>query len=371
MAAHSFGPGQNGNAEGVGLSYHPFLHEALIARLDAYDFVELPLDLYIDPAQSALLDPSDAKLRDIAAARPCIWRGSALSLGSVQLPEDPAPDSLVIDRIRLLMQRAGTTRYSDVIGFRRLDDRDLGLAQSLSFSDAAARWMAARYNAACDALGHPFLLAPACWSVATPRSGCDLAGFLRRVVSLADCQLLLDVADLAFIAKETGVDPASLMSRLPHDRIAMLAASCTDDAEWALLSQLAAASAISAIVIRRTRDLFPLEAVTEAAHRARGLLTRTGHPKAQPSTAEPLDNDPDGLAMLQAYERELIEFCLALASAAPPSFLGEISPGAGTRLATELRPWQVWRERIADTHKAQQIAQFLAEDSGNGARQRG
>ena len=372
MTAHNTWAEPSAGAEGVGLSYHPFLHEALIARLDVYDFVELPLDLYIDPAQSALLDPTGARLRDVAAARPCVWRGSALSLGSVERPDDPAPDPRVIDRIRLLMAGAGTTRYSDVIGFRHLEGRDLGVPQSLPRTDAAARWMAVRVTAAHDALGHPFLLQPAACSIATPRAGSDHAAFLRRVTSLAGCQLLLDVADWERDATQDGVDPTELISRLPHESVAMLATSGGDEAEWSLLSQLAAATATRAIVIRRTRDLFPLDAIEEAAHRARGILAQTRRPVAQPPvTTDPLDDDPDGLAALRTHQTALIDACLGMAPAAPPGSLGDIATTVEATLATALRPWQVWHERIADTHKAHQVAQFLAADTRRPVGQRG
>jgi uncharacterized protein (UPF0276 family) len=349
----------------------------MIARIEAYDFIELPLDLYIDPAQSALLDPRDARLREIAAARPCIWRGSVLSLGSVERPGDPAPDPRVIDRIRLLMERAGTTRYCDVIGFRGLDGRDLGAPQSLPRTNSAARWVAARYTAACDALGHRFLLQPAGCSVATPCSGGDHAAFLRRVVSLAGCELLLSAADLDRMATETGVDPAEMARHLPDGSIAMLATSGIDEAEWALLSRLASVSAARAIIIRRTHDLFPLDVIVECAHRARNVLAqgrRTMASRAETEsggTAELLDDDPDGLAGLRCHESELIDFCLNPATAPTAPSLAGMTPAVETRLASQLRPWQVWRERIADTYKAQQIARFLAEDTGHHARQRG
>jgi uncharacterized protein (UPF0276 family) len=363
MAAQGSWPDRGASAEGVGLSYHPFLHEVLIARVDHYDFIELPLDLYLDPAQCALLDPREARLREIAAARPCIWRGGALSLGSVERPDDPAPDPRVIDRIRRLMERTGTTRYSDVIGFRGLDGRDLGVPQSLAFTESAARWMAARYIAARDALGHSFLLQPAGGS-----SGHGHAAFLHRVVSLADCALLLDVADLDRIATATGAEPAEMANRLPHEHIAMLAISGTHENEWALLSAFVAVTAVRSIVIRRTHDLFPLDAIEETAHRARAVLTgERSLTTTRPESAEPLDDDPNGLATLRSQQSELIGLCLNPAQ----SPLGHIAPAEEISLASRLRPWQVWRERIADTHKARQIAQFLAEDMGPDTRQRG
>lgn len=342
----------------------------LIARLDGYDFIELPLDLYIDPAQSALLDPGDARLREIAAARPCIWRGSVLSLGSVERPGDPAPDPRVIDRIRLLMQRAGATRYCDVIGFRSLDGRDLGVPRSLPRTNAAARWIVARYIAACEALGNRILLQPAACSAATPGPGGAHAGFLRQVVALAGCELSLSTANLDPIATETGADPAEIASSLPSGCIAMLTTSGTDDAEWALLSQLAAVSAARAIVIRRTHNLFPLDVIVECAHRARRILAEERRVVARGTELEPEppDDDPDELANLRRHQSDLIDFYLNPASAAPPTGM---APAEEIMLASQPRSWQVWRERIEDTYKAQQIARFLAEDQGRHARRRG
>jgi uncharacterized protein (UPF0276 family) len=335
--------------EGVGLGYHPFLHEALIARIDACDFIELPLDLYIDPAQSALLDPTHARLRDIAAARPCVWRGSALSLGSVERLDDPAPDPFVIERIQRLVDRTGAAHCSDVIGFRRLDGRDIGVPQALPFTESAAGWMATRFTAACDALGHSLSLQPV---IVSPHSGNDPTDFLRRVVALAGCDLVLDVTDLDRIASAT-------ISRLPYGHVTMLACSGTSEAEWTLLSQLAAVTPARAIVIRRTRDLFPLDAIVSAADRARDVLAQKRHPAAEPSVG-PLADEPDGLAALRSYEARLID-----------SWLGEGVQAAETSLATRSRAWQAWGERVAATHKAQQIAQFLAEDLAAKTWQRG
>ena len=280
----------------------------------------------------------------------------------MESPGDPAPDQQVIDRIRLLMERAGTTRYSDVIGFRRLAGQDLGVPQSLPRTEAAARWMAARYLAARDALGQEFLLQPASCSIATPCSGSSHGAFLRRVASLAECDLLLDVTDLTRDTTEEGADPAVMLSGLPHENVAMLATSGADEAEWAFLSRLVALTTARAIVIRRTRDLFPLDAIMETAHRARSVLTQKRQPVAEDRLgSDPLDDDPDGLERLRSHQSELIDFCRNPESAPPEA----------TRLATRLRSWQVWRDRIADTHKARQIAQFLAEDAGHDARRRG
>lgn len=348
----------------MGLGYHPFHHAALIGRVQAFDFVELPLDLYLDPARSALFDPMDARLRDIATARPCVWHGSALSLGSVERPGDPAQDPFVIDRIRELMRRTDAVHYTDVIGFRRLDGRDLGVPIALPPTETAARWMAARCGAARDALGHALLLRPAGSRIDPACPAGEHTEFWRRVVALTGCELSLDVADLERIWDGTGDDPDAMIGHLPLERVAMLACAGANEAEWTLLARLTAATPARAIVIRRSRDLYPLDTIVPAADRARSLLARSrcpvaGDPMRNPAPARSPEDDPNGLAALRSHEARMIDRCLG---AAPPHTTGDIEPTAETTLATDSRPWQVWRERIGEIHKARQIAAFLAED---------
>ena len=96
---------QSESMEGVGFSYHPLLHEALLeARLE-FDFVEIGLDHYVDCARFALLDSEESRLREITEARPCIWRGSVLSLGSVETVDDASSDPRLVDLIRALIEK--------------------------------------------------------------------------------------------------------------------------------------------------------------------------------------------------------------------------------------------------------------------------
>lgn len=352
-------------AEGVGLAYHPFLHGSLAPRIEAFDFVELPLDLYIDPAQSSLLDPHDAKLRDVASARPCVWQGSALSLGSVENSGDPAPDPRIVERLRLLMERAGTAHYCDAVGFRALDGRDIGFPLPLPAWESGAAWVAARHAAAAAPLGQSFLLQP----VFSPalHTNADIGALLRRIVALSDCRLLLEVDDIA-TATQTRID---LANRLPGTHVVGLATSAEHEVQWAMISLLLARTAARSIVIRRTRNLFPLGVLDDAAQRARHVLAqaRGGEPQP-PSAAGPLDDIPGGLAALRSWQSELIDYCIDPERAPPPA-LAEAAPAERAKLATSLRSWQVWRARIADAHRAQQIAQFLAQDAGPRSWQRG
>ena len=360
-------PGKGASAEGVGLSYHPFLHEALLARRDAFDFIELPLDLYVDAAWSALLDSQGARLADIAAAKPCVWRGTALSLGSVERIGDPAPDPRLAQRIRDLIAATRATRCCEAIGFRRLGGRDLGQNQSLPYTETAARWIAARHAAACDAVGHPIMLQLSAGSIAPTPSGWDAAAFLHRIAGIADCRFVLDVADLGRFAAEAGSAPGQIASRLPGERITVLTTSGERDEEWALLSMLLARTAARAIVIRVPRNVFPFDRIMHAAQRASVMLA--DRQDRMPSIATPLDlpgpADPAELAALQAWQSERIAYSSDPAPSCVPPSLAEVPGPARAALAVAAQSWQNWRGRVEDMHKAQQIAQFLAQDAAD------
>jgi uncharacterized protein (UPF0276 family) len=351
--------------EGVGVSYHPFLHETILTRREAFDFIELPLDLYADPAWSALLDPHDARLAEIAAAKPCCWRGSTLSLGSVERIGDPAHDAGLIARIRDLMATTRATFCCEAIGFRRLGKLDLGRPQSLPFTETAARWIAARYAAACDGLGYPVLLQLRAATNPTPRRDWNAANFLCRIADIADCRLVLDVADIARLAADAGLDAGDLANGMPVERVAVLVTSGEREEDWALLSTMLALSAARAVVIQAGRNIFPVARIIDAARRAADALAdRERRPPAPARPSEPPGrDDPAELSALRAWQSEWVAYCSDPSSPSVPASLTDVAEPARAALAVAAQSWQNWRAQVGDMHKAQEIMRFLAQDA--------
>lgn len=361
--------GQRAGAGGVGVTYHPFLHQTLLSRLDEFDFIELPLDLYLEAAWRSLLDPVGARLREISAAKACTWRGTALSLGSVETLDDPTPNAWLVAQIRKLMDLARTEHYTDAIGFRSLGEGDLGFVQRLPYSEVAARWIATRYRAACAKLGHPFMLQLPASTVIAPGGGEDAAAFLRHISIRANCQFVLDAADLACFAAEASVDLGEWVERLPGERIAQIVVSGEREEDWTSLSMLVRQIPVRAVVIRRERNLFPLEAIERDVHRAADLLAR-GTVRAPPPSV-PMDmaasDDAAGLESLRAYQTDLIEYCMDPAPERIPPALLDVPQQSRAALVSRVQSWHTWRERLRDAHNAQQIGQFLAQDAGRRA----
>ncbi len=322
---------QDARAEGVGIAYHPFLHGAVMAQLAAFDFVELPLDLYADPARAALLDPGDERLQEIATARPCVWRGTALSIGSVEAGQASAFAPGLIRRIRRRLEQVGATRYTETIGFRRLAGDDLGTPQAMPMTEASAQWLAVRHRAASDALGVEVLLQPAAPAVVPPTTLGE-AAFLDRIATLSGCGLVLDVADLARLA-----------SALPTHCIRVLSLTGADAAEWQVVA--AAAASVDTIVLRRDRALFPLDTIGMDAARAAEILAGPRHPATKPlPNRVPEPPDASALAELHAYQSDVMRHA--------------------TERDTGLASWRNWRGQIDDLHKTEQIAAFLSRGAG-------
>jgi len=353
---------QSTGMEGVGLGYHPLLHETMVSGRFEFDFIEIPIDLYVGSARSPLLDPEGSRLGGLAAAKPCVWRGSALSLGSVETPDDPSPDARIIEQIRELLDKTGVKGTCEAIGFRRLADRDMGLGQALPYTQAAAQWTALRHAAAAKALGCPLLLEPSVSSVGAPRAEWDAAAFLQNIADHADCRFLLDVADLRRFAGEASIEAAEMVRRVPGERIAAWVISSDGEEDWQLLSQLSQGFGARAIIVRRSTNLFPLDAVGSAARRAKDLLARSGAPAPVPlgKAVAPAPIDPKELAALRAFQLDFINRCLD-PEAEPPGFVGARKSEWAT-LATRARSWQSWQARLEDTYKARQMRQFLARE---------
>ena len=350
---------RSARAEGVGLTYHPFLHDALLSQIDAYDFVELPLDLYADPARSDMLDPGGARLRQIAAAKPCVWSGGALSLGSV---EDAVPDWLT-SRIRQLIEQTGALRCTETIGFRRLDGQDTGLSHALPFTETAARWIAARRDAASAALGVPVALRLAPQTLAGTPTAWTEADFLHRVASLG-ADLAVDVADLAALAATGAATPETMAHRLPGAAISTITLAAEHAAEWDLLATLLAATNAGTIVLRRDRTPFPLDTIAADARRAAAILAQSVERTPSPATPpSPMHAPEDGLAALRTDQAAFIAYVSDPSPGSVPSALAGVPEADLAALALRVQSWQNWRMQVDDTHKAKQIGDFLSAEA--------
>ena len=357
---------QGAHAEGVGIAYHPFLHDVILQHAGLFDFVEMPTDLYADPARSALLDPDDARLREIAAACRCVWRGTALSLGSAAAGPQPAFPPGLVRRIRHLLAATGSAPYTEAIGFRRVGGCDLGQSQQMPGAEAAARWIATCQLAAREALEVPVVLRPVSAAVPAPPAELDEAGFLHRIAALSDCCFAVDATDLARIAAASGTPLQTVATRLPAGRIVTVSLVGQAEEDWALLSLLVRPATVQSIVLQRDLALFPAGTLVCDARRAAAVLAQTPHRAMVPpcTPGARAEADPGGLAALHASQTEFIAYVLGPEAGPVPPALAHTTDEARRALVSGVQSLRNRRGQVDNVRKTQQFAAFLRRGPG-------
>ena len=329
---------------GVGIGYHPFLHRTILARPDRFDFVELPLDAYVDEAQRTLLDPDLARVGAIGEARPCLWRGTSLSLGSAVTADTTSTESA----LRRLVDRTGAILLREDIAVRRVDGRDLGLAQPPPLTEAMADLVGRR----CEALASRLPCGFAAGLSLDALSGADrhmATAFVRRLAAATDQDLAFDLGATAVAAGCDALLP--ILSALPAGRFVQIALTSLDQAVWPVLDAVLAATGARSVLIRRTRNLFPLDEIHAAVERAREALDRAAAtprwPSPLPAPAGPTPASGLDLAATARDQSAFAERCLAAHDGEPV-----------TDAVAAVRVRAVWRERIADLNRTKQLERW-------------
>ncbi len=319
----------------VEIAYHPFLHETILARPDAFDGIEVALDAYLDEARRGLLDPDLARLGAVASGRPVTWRGRALGLGCTA-PPDAAAITAALARFGAVL---GATTLSEAVriagaGIPRgaglsLDAAGVGEAEA-----AGRRAEALRALLPCTLLLE-FPLDRLC--AAAPVAA---EAILRAVCDATECGIALDVGPSL-----TGLDPVlRTLEALPPGRVRRVALSTAAAAAWPALDAILSATGARTVVIRRQRHLFPLGDILDAAARARDTLgtgwTGPRHPAASGT------GDERGAACSQALPLDVGD--------------GDV----GGEAPTEGRA--VWHARLGDMHRAKQLARWAARPASWG-----
>ncbi|MGD1037570.1 MAG: DUF692 family multinuclear iron-containing protein [Roseiarcus sp.] len=330
-------------AKGMGVAYHPLLLRWMAqGRLPA-DFVEAPLEMYIDPARASLLDPDFGGLRRIAVEWPIAWRSSAFSLGSVEDPADPSCSPVLLRRFAKICEATRPAALIETIGFRRLDGRDFGRARRLPQTAIAADWLSAHCRRLRDAVGIPVLLQLGGGFDNPVRGDMQVIAFLERIAERTDCDFVIDVAHIEGLARETELDARETVARLARLPVAILTLSGEREAEWDLLAVALEAMHPSAIVLRRVQNLYPLDEIVAHLQRASAALDRP-RAAASPLRSAPAAPacEPTAAAELRAWQAAAIETAYA-----NPDDL-------------KFAAWRNWRRQLDETHKGHEIRKFLS-----------
>ena len=295
-------------------------------------------------------------MREVARRWPLVWRGGAFSLGSVEDPDDPAPDPARLRRFLRLSEAVEARGLIETIGFRRLGERDLGRAQRLPSSKASADWIAVRRQALQRALALPVALQLPRTGEAPPAGDLDLLAFLDRIADREGCEFALTLSDLAQASRELDCDVRETARRFARLPVATLAFSAVQETDFEVLAVALEFLRPRALLLRRDENLYPLDEIAASLRRAATALAGVSEPpNVSSAAAEPIW-DREGVAALQQWEMSVIEGAFAAAGQ-------DLAPSPQARLASETLAGKNWRERIEDTYKGQQIKKFLSAEA--------
>jgi uncharacterized protein (UPF0276 family) len=209
---------------GVGLAHRPAFVMGIEQHPDQVEWVEICADHYIHRTDGRL-----ARALELAEGTPIAPHGLELSVGT------DAP--LDMEYCREVVQLAKAVRapwYSDHLCFTQASRVELGQLTPLAFTEAAARRCAEKARQFQDMLGMPLLLENITYYLEVPGSSMTEAEFISRVVTEADCGILLDLTNLFMNAVNLGYDPYRFIDSLPLDRVVQvhLAGGVRDEDLW-------------------------------------------------------------------------------------------------------------------------------------------
>jgi len=266
---------------GVGVGLRTAHYREILEHLPRVDWFEVLSDNYLHTRGRPL-----EILDQIAERYPLVMHGVSLSIGST----DPL-DHDYLRQLKQLRDRIGARWVSDHLCWTGVTGRNTHDLLPLPFSEEALLHVARRVREVQDFLQAPLVLE-------NPSSYLEFAGtplreweFLKGVVELADCGILLDVNNVYVSAKNHGFSAEEYVRNVPLDRVVQIhVAGHTDygthvidshvgpvpDPVWQLLARVRELGADAPVLLEWDSDIPALDVVLADAERARVALTVAG-----------------------------------------------------------------------------------------------
>jgi len=194
---------------GAGLGLRRELLPALKAHVpDAIDFFEIAPENWID-----LGGAYGRELRGFTERYPFVCHGLSLSIGG------PTPlDEMLLHKTRQLMDTHGIALYTEHLSYCS-DDGHLYDLLPIPFTEEAVKYVAARIRRAQDILERRIAIENASYYTPSPVAEMDELGFIRAVLTEADCDLHLDVNNVYVNSVNHRYDAVEFIRALPTERI--------------------------------------------------------------------------------------------------------------------------------------------------------
>ncbi len=266
---------------GVGLSYRWDLNPHLARGNPGVDWLEVTPELFLP-----LTDDARRRLELLTRRYPIAGHSLELSVGS-----DGVDAPGYRERVREIARLTKSAWHGDHLCFTRVGELPLRALTPVPLTEEALATCVRNIRAVRAELGLPFVVENIAWLFRDPLSEMDEADFIRRVVTEADCGLLLDLHNVYVNACNHGYDARAFIDRLPLERVVQIHLAggetleglrmdshsrCSPEEVWELLEYVVPRCPVRGVNFEMDGGFPPFPRLIEELARARSILKRHG-----------------------------------------------------------------------------------------------
>lgn len=270
---------------GVGLSYRWELNPILKALLPHLDWLEVTPEHFLPFTEDAAM-----RLALLAKKVPVVGHGLELSVGSEESEEAAYRAGLA-----KVLSTSKAVWHSDHLCFTRAGDLPVRALTPVPFSDEAIEVSVRNIRAIQATLEVPFVVENVAYYLKNPMTVMTEPEFLRKVVTGADCGLLLDLHNVYTNATNFGLDPFAFVEQLPLDRVVQIHlaggqetegmwidshSSCSPELVWRLLDHVLPRCPVRGVNFEMDSGFPGAARMAEELDRAKAALVKHGLKRA-------------------------------------------------------------------------------------------
>jgi uncharacterized protein (UPF0276 family) len=262
----------------VGLSWRPELAAGILTNLDRIDVLEVIADDYFDSSGTKL-----RSLRTLSGQAPVLLHGIGQGLASTV-----AADTRRLDKLARVVGAVEPESWSEHLAFVRGGGREIGHLAAPPRNRNTVEGTCRNLAQARRIVGSAPMVENIATLIDPPASDLSEAEWIGRIVTEADCGLLLDLHNVYVNAANLGYDALEFLNLIPCERVRTVHLAggrpmggrvlddhlhAVPDPVYGLLSRLAArAAGPLTVILERDGNYPPIEELLAELDRAQEAL---------------------------------------------------------------------------------------------------
>lgn len=262
---------------GVGISYMNSIGEQIEKNLDTFDFIEAYSERFF-------IRDENSRLKRIVKNKPLVLHGLDLSLGS---PENL--DENYCNKLGAVIIENNCEWFSDHISLTKIGGIEVGHLMPIGFTEENVDLIVSKISSLLKLVGKPFLLENITYYYEIPGSDLQELEFISKIITQADCGMLLDLNNLHLNSLNHNYDPYDFVNNLPLERIVEIHlaggsfkenmyvdthANAISKDVWKLFEYVVKKTPFRGVVIERDANFEPFSEIIDEVNFAKEIIKR-------------------------------------------------------------------------------------------------